>query len=263
MSGQIKIKKLIAKEIIIFFGTVCIWLLICGGVLFRNEFYINKSNTLIDELEISQTKLNNLPLDRIKSLYEAVSSNLFLKFEVNSKTNGKIADSTFFFDVQKINEEKFLAEFPSAKLLSPSSIGFSKVTMIYQSEQIDIFKDSLVFDFVNLEQFKKHFNNISYLNKFYEIFSKDYNLGSQLEFEEKIKDGLSYSESVEIKRGEFTRKIPIIKESLEVSSKSIWSRDRKYNVMCYIAISLLILVYPIRFSYLSLKWAFKTVNSSN
>ena len=75
-------KKIIAKEILIFFTIVGILLLVWCFFIIKNSYYNNKINSLREALNLKQTELINLPDDKIKVLYDKVSPQLVKQYKM-------------------------------------------------------------------------------------------------------------------------------------------------------------------------------------
>jgi hypothetical protein len=261
-----KLKLIIAKEVLIFFSTFLILALVLAFLYFRNAHFIRTRNSLKEELNSNLSQLSELPTDKIKALYEGVSPFFVIKYQVDKDEygipmkNGK----PYIYGVPKKEEERFLKDFPTAKSLKEIDNNYSKELIIFHKESIDVSKRSIYdFEFVSLNKFKELIKNEDYKNKFYNIFSDEFELGDKSVFDVKIKEGLSYTDSTEIVRNELTKRISKIKESITNENNNIWTDNELITCINYTALAFLIILYPIRITYIILKWSIQTLRQSD
>jgi hypothetical protein len=266
MFDKMKLKKTIAKEVLLFFATLFVLALIMGLLYLRNVQFIIKSNSLNDELNTTKSKLDKLPNDQIKALYEGVSPYLVMKYQLYENEFGiPIKEgTTLIYAVPKKEEQRFLKDYPSAKSLQATPNGYSKGLPIFPNDPIGTLNDSIFeFDFVTLDKFKEFLKNKDYKNKFYISFSNEFELGDTSFFYSKIKEGLSYTVATDIERNELINKISQIKRSIYNAKKSIFTDKKIVAILFYTALVFIIILYPIRLCYLLLKWALLTVRKSD
>ncbi len=229
---NIKTKKLIAKEIIVFFSVILLTLLFWGGTFCYNWVKLIPINKT--EKEITQTQFH---LDSLESL----NPNISITIKENEETIKN--DSSIKNSRTKLYEGLFEDGFYSDSLLS-----FEEFNIKYS----DIEEIKKLYDFVHKEQlYTKSFS------AFQDQFFRD------LLSQHQIETTPSQTDSINIQRIEdYTNtilKLEQQKEFLRKSKSKTLSFDKQINFSIYFIISVLILVYPFRFLYLLLLWALRTI----
>lgn len=115
MTNSPKNKKILAREILLFFS-----ILLLNGLIFiffhsRNYFYERKVISLQTKLTSINKQIDSLPVDIIKKIYDKLQTN----FVVNYTINGIV------YVIPKMKEHLFLTDYPTAKLQLPHKEGFS------------------------------------------------------------------------------------------------------------------------------------------
>lgn len=257
-----KVKKLIAKEVLLAFGIVVTVAASWGVLLLRNEYYKDQQVAINTKISLITVGLNSFPQDYIKLLYDSLS----LDFVVNYK-NG---DNEYA--IPKKEEKEFLSDFTKAVKLPIKEKGYSY--FYFSNKNFDIASNqgswetpllnsdsSLVFDFVELGEFKKLLQNIDYKKKLFLRLKDEYETGNFNEFDNYIKKGLMYN-SITDDKIKFLKEEKIQKqEELLSATSSIWDTNKIKTTFDYIFLVLIILVYPVRICYFLLKWALKTLRT--
>jgi hypothetical protein len=209
-----------------------------------------------------------LPNDKIKALYDGINQDLVVSYLVNGDE----------YAIPKKEEQIFLKDYPTAKLLSPSSKGYSffKHTeynspllnedrlLVFQKDPLRILiKDStFVFDYLKLSEFKILLKDSSYRSKFYSTFSKDYDLGTRQSFESKIDTGFKFNNNIISKKQNLLNEKQLIQASLSLFKDSINDNKEILNITLWTFLILAIIVYPLRLCFKLLKWSIKTVRQN-
>lgn len=115
MKNNLKNKKILAREILLFISILVLNGLVFVFFLLRNYYYERKEVSLQSKLSSISVQIDNLPDNAIKKLYDGLKD----YFGVNYIINGKI------YTLPKIKETRFLEKHPDAKLLPPHAEGFS------------------------------------------------------------------------------------------------------------------------------------------
>ena len=80
MTLHIHYKKIIAREILIFFSAVILILLIWGVFFLRNSYYKFQEEENKDKLTSLTSELDSLPRDEIKALYDGINQDFVVKY---------------------------------------------------------------------------------------------------------------------------------------------------------------------------------------
>jgi hypothetical protein len=267
-----KLKKNIAKEILLFFAAAALLTLVWCLIVINNKYHTSKSKSLNEELALNTLQLENLPTDKIKDIYDKVKQHLIVFYQTDKDPLGirKKDGSAFIWSIEKYKENEFLKSFPDAKILETHINGYmfrplkNKTTSdglpIFQKDPLGILKDSVCeFEFVPFEKFKELTRRKDYITNFHKTFYDELKLGNLLDFEAKVKDGLNFNSTIDIQRSDLTLEIELIKTSIDNSQASIWSYEKRTSFILYTTLILLLILYPIRLCYLLLKWSLRTV----
>ena len=80
-----KRNKIIAREILLFFSALTVLGLLWVLLFLRNQFYDSKISGLEKEMLLTSAKLDSLPKDRIKALYEGLNLKFIENYEYKSE----------------------------------------------------------------------------------------------------------------------------------------------------------------------------------
>ena len=251
MTDTSKFKKTLAREILLFFGILAFTCLVWLFLFCRDSYYDNKRKSNQEKVNAINLQIDSLPFDKLKVLYEGINEDFVRNYSVN---NVKYA-------IPKKEEQEFLKDYPTAKLLSPSSKGYSfykpKVPLRILS------KDStLVFDFVALRTFRELVKENEYKDKLFTTFSQDYDLGTKISFDSKIETGLKFNDDVIKLQQKLLDEKQVAQNNLNSSKGNIKSNDEILKFLLCTLVILGIISYPIRLCIILLKWSFKTVRQN-
>ena len=266
MTNTSRLKKTLAKEILLFFGILLLTGLFWIFLLLRNDYYFNKFNSEQEELDSITSQINHLPPDKLKVLYEEISIDFIKKYVV---TNDK-------FIVPKKEDEEFLTIYPTAKLLpiSPKGYSYTHLELFEKNGKNEthskpplprgylLLDSTLIFDFVDLQDFRKLLRNTEYKDKLYNQFSQKNDLGTKMSFDSEIEIGLKFNDTaIEEQHRLFNKK----KKTLEQHNSTIDKIKSKSEMLSLISWILIIqgaVFYPLRLLYILLKWSIKTVRQN-
>jgi hypothetical protein len=276
MKDRLKLKKTIAREILLFFATSALLTLTWGFIIISNVYNDKKSDSLKAELKLKKTQLENLPIDKIKTIYNNVNQQLIVFYRIDKE---KLAIQEkkrvpFIYSIPKKDEKKFLKSFPEAKPLETHLNGYicrlirtdytSDGLPILNKDPLGILKDSICdFEFVPFERFKEFARNKEYVTQFYNVFYDELDLGKLPDFEANVKDGLNYNATIDVQRRDMINEISEITKKIDESKANIWPHEKTINFLFDTALIFLLILYPVRGCYLLLKWSIKTINHAD
>src|SRR6266542_1341895 len=246
-----KLKKTLAREVLLFFSVLVLTGLVWISLLIRNYYYDDQTKSSQDKLIKITEHIDSLPSDKIKALYDGVNSDFVVYYIVN---NDKYA-------IPKKEEQNFLKDYPTAKLLPPFPKGYSLFKPRDPLKILD--RDSkLVFDYVESSKFRQLLKDSVYRSKLYSTYSKTYDLGTQLSFEAKVYAGLKFNNEIVKRQQELLHEKQVTQDTLYASKNSIKSNQEVWKIVLWIFIILAIIVYPLRLCFKLLKWSIKTVRQN-
>lgn len=288
-----KTKKIVAREILIFFGTVLTSLLFLGGLMLYKQYLISdteKKSKLIKELK---SEKNSLPSNRVNALYEnGLKNELFFYYKLGMDTIAvsKKHQEDFLVDEfgipknvrQLENHKEYFSWFPSTTLnLEGKKITYKNyLELSNQVKQIyPIYKDieantlvdkirakfvskkdsSLVFDYVNYEEFRVLLENKNYRDNLYQFMNKEFDMGTLAEYEKKIAEGLKYNEDVIKRSKSINTKLTEIEQELKNKKSRLMEKSETFRMTFIVWLVLLGITYPMRWTFKILKWSVNTV----
>jgi hypothetical protein len=264
-----KVKKTIAREVLLFFSVVVLVALVWLFLIGLNYYYSTKSSSSEKKRNFINAQLDSLPSDRIKSLYEGIRSVLVTHYLVKEDT----------FVVAKKFEEEFLNSHPNAKRLPASSKGYSRPqTIEYDFPLLN--KDGLpvpnkdalpilnndhtfVFDFVELSDFRIFLHDSSYRSELYLTVSKDYDVGSRQSYESKIGEGFKFDDEIYKRQQTLLLEKGAIERAVNSYNSNIKGSSEIWKITLWTFLVLLIIMYPLRFCVRLLTWSVKTIREPN
>ena len=285
-----KRNRIIAREIIIFFSLIIFLVLVWLFFIFRNSYNV-KHIELLNKKEIEFIdQINNLPTDKIKWLYQKTSMDFVENYQVYTDE----------IVIPKRNEKAFLKKYPYSKHLDIYPGGYSyiksksividsvKIKYNYEEELgkkikknfdkysevrdrelgINILKlynskpDSIiVFDFVELNEFRIFFRDSIYRKHFFATFFDKLDMESHTEFQKIINEGLAYSDSSIIQKNELLKEIDNNRNKINQLVKKRLNQESKQNYLGWIALIIGILLYPVRVIFIMIKWSIETLKT--
>lgn len=275
MSNKLILKKALAKEVLLIFSTLVLTGLIWVFLLIQNSYYDNKKNSFQRKLDLIISQIDTISTDKIKDLYDGIKKDFVRKYIVNS--------SEYLIPTKE--EQAFLKDFPSAKLLSPNIKGYELynpkdplkilgVKVIFPDGSTADVKESdlpsaikagaklysnIVFNYVELSKFKDLIVDSDYKAKLYSTFSKDYDMETQLSYESKINSGLKFNNESAIRKQRLLEEKQTIEDELQNSNRNIRDDKEVWRVLIWTFVILAIIIYPVRLSFLLLRWSIRTV----
>ena len=259
-----KRNRIIAREILLFFSALTIVGLIWTFLFLRNQYYERKISKMKMELLNISNAIDSLPKDRIKALYEGIKLKLIENYQVKGEK----------YAILKEDEEEFLQSFPNAEHLSPSPNGYSYFKGRYPYSDKDDYDlpppppknlnrpsndSTAIFDYISLDKFRKFVANSDYSNKLYLTFSEQFDLGEKPEFDYKIKDGLSFNQSL---IDSLLRQKSVISGDIQSSKYSKLNNREVIHTLLWCALILGIILYPMRLIYFAIRWSIQTLNKN-
>jgi hypothetical protein len=265
MDGQ-KRNKIIAQEILLFFTAVAVLGLLWGFLFFRNQFYDSKISRLEKESQLISAKIDSLPKDKIKALYEGIKLKFIENYEYKSEN----------YAVLKEEESIFLKSFPNAKHLKIYPDGYSLFKGRYPyTEALDndmlpfpppkrfdrITHDStFIFDYIPADKFRIFITNRDYRDKLYLTFSEYFDLGKKLDFEAKVKDGMNFNQ---VLTDSLVNRKTSLNEQIQLYKLSKMNSDEVNHFLFWTTFIVALLLYPTRIIFLAVKWSINTIKKND
>jgi len=233
-----KFKVIIAKEIIFLSVGIATLLFVIGFTFVINYFINSRIGRLNKEIAINNEKiLKNDSTDFLKKNYDSFKGDLYVTYILEGDT----------IDVPQKNEIEFLKKFTDSKKLPINKNGYElyKDSYIYNYIEFDVF-DSLI-------QYDKFYKSLIF-EKYYESFDTKNitELDSLLEIRSIIK-----KENSKLNEENFLKTIQIKKYSDSKFFKPEFTKILKWSFLI-----VFLIFYPLRFSLIALKWAFKILKES-
>ncbi|WBU88414.1 hypothetical protein [Cellulophaga omnivescoria] len=288
-----KTKKIVAREILIFFGTVLTSLLFLAGLMLYKQYLISdteKKSKLIKELKFEK---NSLPSNRVNALYEnGLKNELFFYYKLGKDTIAvsKKHQEDFLVDEfgilknvrQLENHKEYFSWFPSTTInLEGKKITYknylelsNQIKQIYPAYEdieantlVDKIRakfvskkdSSLVFDYVNYEEFRVLLENKNYRDNLYQFMNKEFDMGTLAEYEKKIAEGLKYNEDVIKRSKSINTKLTEIEQELKNKKSRLMEKSETFRMTFIVWLVLLGIAYPMRWTFKILKWSVNTV----
>lgn len=161
MAIKPKLKRTLAREILLFFAGLGLIGLVWGFLLIRNSYFDSRSYSCSRQIQALQVQLDSLPKDYIKEFYEKASRNFVVNYRLDQDS----------YAIPKEQEQAFLSyNFRIKKNVTllpiyPKGYSYSK-----KSDSINIFfKDSyILFDYVSIDKFREFVSSEDYQDKLYD-----------------------------------------------------------------------------------------------
>ncbi|MBM3414839.1 MAG: hypothetical protein FJY20_00005 [Bacteroidetes bacterium] len=295
MTDKPKIKRLIAREVLIFFVSLTLVGLLWLFLIIRNTYYDTKISSSQKRIASITAQIDSLPTDRLKALYEGIKQKFIVNYIVG-------ADN---YNIPKQEEPEFLKDFPNAKPQPSSETGYSymknkhkfdyigAVKVGYTSEEIQKYlsknyyyysinlneikkngmsdkdintllnQDSLfLFEYISLDKFKECLKSELYKNKLYEIFSSDLDIGTKASYDSKVDDGLKYESDVIVKREKLENEKKDAQSLIEKGRRNIVEDRQLTNILLWTIIIIGVIVYPLRLCLIAIKWSVTTLRKN-
>lgn len=296
---NIKLKKRIAIEVLLFFGTVILAGLFYVSILLWNSYHYNSIDRLSEKTQNLKKELSAIPQDKIGDLYSELKMKMIINFKVDNDS----------FAIPKKEEKEFLIAYPNAKPLHPypekySIFRLSKLKRLYgnlQSEWDDFsisyddfvikmksenylrqihrklidewpnftvpynrFKEDMiaseyVFDFVQINEFRNLMLDTSYSNKFYDFASRENKIGTQQEYFQLIKESLKFNEDSDTQTIQIKNKINNNGKEINRKRYRIVDKAEIINYSLFAWIIILGLLYPVRLIIILVRWSINTI----
>lgn len=300
---KLSYKKVLAREVLLFFFGVGLLLILWGLLLVKNFYINNKLVSSSEKLILLNKQIDTLPTDNVKELYDKISSYFVITYKI-----GEID-----YSICKEQEKDFLYdEYGIKKNVTVLSNNPNGYFYYKQADPLNILpKDStLVFNFVQLNKFKEYLMSDAYLFNLFSAFSNSedksyvwdgnkpvvvsnskkpatknvdelpdlskanpqfdkfqpyvstFDLGSKSDFINRIRRSLTYDTAVNLKRVELINQKTNTLEIITSSKKSLLTQTDIWNFIIKAAIFLGIILYPLRLSFQSIKWAVMTLKKN-
>lgn len=291
-----KLKRTLAKEILFFFAGLGITGIVWGFLLLRNSYYDHKAITCTENIKSLKTNLDSLPNDYIKEFYDLINKDFVVNYQLGKDNYAipKKYEQEFLYDEYGIKKNVLkLPNYPKGYSYFHIDRQSIDIFRKYGSHQINpkrttTLKDStIVFDYVELSEFREFVKSSEYQEKLFTVFSNNpdidkllnyvpanftkpefdpiipnsgiLNLGTLSEFKSKINTGLKYNEKVIQEKNGIESEIQKQIEITTNSKNSILSKSEIQNSVQYTLIALVLLLYPFRLTIILILWAFKTI----
>jgi len=294
---KIKLKRTLAKEILLFFSGLGLIGLVWGFVLLRNSYYDHKAISCTEKIKSLKTNLDSLPSDYIKELYDLTNKDFVVNYQLGKDNYAipKKYEQEFLYDEYGI--KKNVLKLPNSPKgysyfhFDRQSIYFFRKYSLHQinPKRTQTLKDStIVFDYVELNIFREFVKSPDYQEKLFTVFSNNpdmdewlnevpanlskpefdpfipnsgiLDLGTLSEFKSKILRGLKYNEQVIQKKNRIKSEIQNQIEVTTNSKSSILTTSEIHNSLFYTLIAIGLFLYPFRLTIFLILWAFKTIN---
>jgi hypothetical protein len=292
-TDRIKRQRTLPREILFFFGGLVLIGVVWGLLVLRNSFYHSKANSCLENIRVGQIKLDSLPKDYIKKIYEQVNKYFAVNYRVG-------ADS---YAIRKEWQQEFLDRYSIKRKVTELpiySLGYSYfyipglemfrkygVVLIDPRRSSHGIDSAVVFDFVTLEKFRELIKSNDYQENLFRVFSIRLNqfrkqtdnspintsgfdptipyngvfeLGTAIEFRSKIQKGLRYNSNVVKEKNKILSDIRNQQELLAESKKRVLAVTEIHNFLIKAIIALGLFLYPVRLSIFLILWALKTIN---
>jgi hypothetical protein len=253
-----KLKKIIAKEILLFFAGLLLILVVWGFLNLRNSYYQHKKETLQGELELTKNEVDTLPIDKIKILYNAIEKTFGYEF---------LNNDTIVF-VSKSDSVLFREKFPNASFKTSSDALY-----LFEPNEFILWDDGTYsvaklsgdycFKWMDFQKFKNVLANDS-IRKIVFIVTNSYkgNL-TELEFNAKINNSLKGYDEREKLRIILTLKLQQLESDLAKTNSHILVSGVIQADVNNILLVIFILLYPLRICWLLILWSYRTVKDND
>lgn len=297
-----KPKRILAREILLFFCGLGLFGLIWGFLALRNTYYNHKANTLSEEIKSLESQLDNLPTDYLREFYDQTSKYFVVNYKVGTSINknvpadvlaafGQTPEGTY--PIPKEHEKAFLTdEYGISKNVTLLPIHSNGYSYFKQYDPLNILnKDTtILFDYVLFDKFCVFIASEDYQNKLFSVFSNSpdqngtvtvnslidkpkfdpmkpyngiFNLGTLQYFKDRIKKGLTYNNKIKETKRKILDKIELTQKSITAASNNILDTKEIKKILFIILIVIGVVLYPIRLSVYSINWAVKTLKQKN
>lgn len=279
MTDKPKMIRRIAKEVLLFFTALGLVGLVWCFLTVRNLYFEHKETNLKNEIATLSSRLDTLPTDRIKEIYDGLSINFVVNYQVKDDS----------YAIPKREEQDFLKDFPNAKKLPTYPNGFSYLkneawkkdghyilvddVKYWRPPMHDILvatgkplDSTVVFDYVDLEKFRNYFKSETYRDNFFsfiywekDIVKYDYDLGTREAFEATMQDGLKFNKDIETERTQLVNSKSLAEQEIQKAKTSSLCNGEMNNILLTTILIIGIILYPSRLCYFLILWAIKTV----
>jgi hypothetical protein len=281
-TNKVKPKRILAREILLFFCWLGLFAVIWGFLALRNTYYNHKTSSYSAEIQSLQYQLHTLPTDYLKEFYNLTSRYFVVNYKLGEHT----------YAIPKEQEKKFLTdEYGIHKKVTPLPIHSKGYSSFKQYDPLNILdKDSaIVFDYVPFDKFREFVASEDYQNKLFSVFSNSpdqngtvtvnsliekpkfdpmkphngiFDLGSLSQFKSKIKKGLIYKEKYKEAKQTILGDIDKKQKQMNEATGSILDTNEMNRVLLIAIIVIGVLIYPLRLSVYSINWALKTLKQN-
>lgn len=262
-----KVKKLIAKEVLLAFGIVAAVAVSWGVLVLRNEYYKDKQKELNNEISKLTTELDSLNKgDYVTKVYRVLKENIdgFDKSEDDFRL--AMHDSVYIMSTYEALRMS-LDGFTTSKNDFFNAIN-NRIDTVSNKIKILYAAISETYELGSYDEFYDAIKDSVKRKKIFNWISEQYNLGTYQEFDAKIISSLSQNKTDSINNKILTAKTQELEkektkkqESLHSAVSNTWNNDKLKITVQYISLVLVILAYPLRICYFLLKWALKTVKT--
>jgi hypothetical protein len=291
-------KKTIAREILLFFGSVLLSLVLVVGLFTRNfiiEFSISKKK---NELNDITAELPDVYHDRISNIYsEFIEPIMIIRY--------KIGEDTICIE-KEFNQDFLIDEYGIQKNLTPlppSPTGFQNIkqktvsveeksnvkTFIFSSEEdlgikikatypwyaarqisnselgnkvLEKYQaklDTMVaIDFATLDAFRTLLNDTNYARVVFNVLFPRKAISSKQEFESILHEESDFSKRKDV-AASLNRQITHLKSEIDDNERSILKEKQITEIMWNSWLMILVAIYPVRYLYKLIKWSIVTL----
>jgi hypothetical protein len=294
MSDKLKFKRLIAREVLLFFASLTIVGLLWLFLIIRNSYYERKVSRNQERIASITSQIDSLSTDMLQALYDGLKKKFIVNYLVGTDS----------YNIPKQDEPKFLKDFPNAKGQPSSSSGYSviknkhKFDYIgaikegYTSEEIQKFlsknyhysinltklkkngtsdneinallnQDSIfLFEYISFNKFKECLKSEFYKNKLYEVFSSDFDLGTKASYDSKVDVGLKFEGDILNIKKKLENEKKDVQLLIEISRANIIGRQQLINILLWAIAIIGAIIYPLRLCLLTIKWSVTTLRKN-
>jgi hypothetical protein len=262
-------KKLIAKEILVFFTGAILLAILVVFFFIRNAYFNYKISSNVEKVNSFNQQLGELSKDNLENIYDSIKTYFVNTYKVKGAE----------IPIAKYQEREFIRGLLNSNeniIKSPPRKEGYYYYVREGTQPSRKARDSvIVFEHVNFEKFRTYLGNEAYLQNLYSFFSGNYigydwrhrrgiptfELGTRQEFTSKVKGKLSDTKTPLLIQ-ELLRKKKNALEEIKKAEDSFWSTKKIISFLTLSSIVLGILLFPIRWSSLLVRWALRILKSN-
>jgi len=259
-------------------------------MLVRNYYYSIQQEKLNDNILVLTDSIKAIPSNKLSWLHAIVKDELVENYE--SKTSK--------YAIPKWREKEFIKKYPNATHLDiyPEGYSYFKVNYVivdgikikYRTEKelgdklktkferysevpsIELGKEIvktrnpekdsiIVFNYVNIDQFRNLISDTVYQRHFFNTFSDDIGIYEFSEYQKVVEEGLKYSDSNKNRETEFQKEIDKYKVEISRLKGNELNNETIFSFLKWVAIIIGILLYPLRILIIMILWSIRIIKT--